>query len=71
MKDNADPHRAGDDIDRIVEALLANPDQSASIKTLLREKLGAPDLVQVAYAAAAVLNDDSDDADDFWDNVPI
>lgn len=64
-----EPERMSDDIDRIVDALLANPANAGDIKTILRSKLGAPDIVHVVHAAPRT--QDADDVEDFWDNVPV
>ena len=72
LKDNVEPGNGRDDIDRIVDALLANPDQISDIKTLLRHKLSAPETVHVARPAAVPVPADlAEDVDDFWDNVPV
>lgn len=59
-----------DDIDRIVEALLENPDRAADIKTMLRSKMLAPEVVHMVAPRAAEATG-SDDTEDFWDNVPV
>jgi len=64
-----EPERMSDDIDRIVDALLANPASAGDIKTILRSKLSAPDIVHVVHAAP--LPHGADDLEDFWDNVPV
>lgn len=70
MKDIVEPAGRRDDIDRIVDALLENPNRAADIKTLLRQKILAPDVVHVAHP----VHDDrvhEDDPEDIWDNVPV
>lgn len=59
-----------DDIDTLVDTLLAQPERAADIKTILRRKMAAdgraksgPFLTLVPVRA--------DDADDMWDNVPV
>ncbi|MEO1239499.1 MAG: hypothetical protein AAFW64_07545 [Pseudomonadota bacterium] len=72
MKDNAEPAQRSDDIDRIVDALLENPERVSDIKTLLRNKMIAPETVHVARPVAEPTPDaDDTDLDDLWDNVPI
>ncbi|MEL7027230.1 MAG: hypothetical protein AAGO57_08395, partial [Pseudomonadota bacterium] len=69
MKDIMEPGRERDDIDRIVEALLDNPERAQDIKNLLRQKMNAPDVLRVMSATAAERPDDPEpDSDDFWDN---
>lgn len=72
MKDNVEPDRCSDDIDRIVDALLENPDRVSDIKTLLRNKMTAPETVRVVnpVAVSSTVEDDGD-VDDLWDNVPV
>ena len=72
LKDNMELANGVDDIDRIVDALLANPERVSDIKTLLRNKMIAPETVHVVrpVAAASTVEDESD-LDDLWDNVPI
>ena len=63
---------ADDDIDKIVDALVADPSRADDIKSLLRGKLAAPESVNVAYAApSARAVPAQTDLDDMWDNVPI
>lgn len=72
LKDNVEHGHGRDDIDRIVDALLANPDRISDIKTLLRSKITSPDTVRVAYPVAEPELAEADtDSDDFWDNVPV
>lgn len=72
MKDLPTTATGDDDIDRIVDALVADPTRADDIKCLLRGKIAAPDSVNVAFPAArysaAVAQTD---VDDMWDNVPI
>ncbi|MDJ1007292.1 MAG: hypothetical protein QNJ13_05645 [Paracoccaceae bacterium] len=69
LKDIVEPEATRDDIDRIVDALLENPTRAGDIKTLLRQKMTAPEVVRVARAVAA--ERPNDDVEDFWDNVPV
>lgn len=55
-----------DDVDRIVDTLLAEPARADDIKTLLRHRLGMDRVVHLKSAVNA-----SDDLDDMWDNVPV
>lgn len=55
-----------DDVDRLVDTLLAEPARAEDIKTQLRRRLrsdGAAHLKAVPTVA--------DDLDDMWDNVPV
>lgn len=69
MKDMMEPAQRRDDIDRIVDALLENPDSAGDIKALLRNKMTSPDVVRVAWAATTPAPED--EVEDFWDNVPV
>lgn len=69
MKDITEARYGRDDIDRIVDALLQNPDQAGDIKALLRQKMTAPDIVHVVRAARPERA--TEELDDFWDNVPV
>lgn len=72
LKDNVQPDRGTDDIDRIVDALLENPERISDIKTLLRNKMIAPETVHVVNpVATATATADDGDLDDLWDNVPV
>ncbi|MEL7460547.1 MAG: hypothetical protein AAFX45_11100 [Pseudomonadota bacterium] len=72
LKDNVEPAQRSDDIDRIVDALLENPERVSDIKALLRNKMIAPETVCVVNpVAASVPVDDDSDLDDLWDNVPV
>ena len=69
LKDIMETNTSRDDIDRIVDALLENPTRAGDIKTLLRQKMEAPDVVSVARAVRR--DPAGDDVEDMWDNVPV
>ena len=69
MKDLIEARQSRDDIDRIVDALLENPTRAGDIKTLLRQKMIAPEVVRVAHVTPA--EPAAEEIDDFWDNVPV
>lgn len=72
LKDIVESGEGRDDIDRIVDALLENPERISDIKALLRNKMDAPEKVRVAYPVSGDAPlPDSSDLDDFWDNVPV
>jgi len=63
-----------DEVDEIVDALVADPTCASDVKALLRHKIAAPDIVRLVApkapsAKTAVAEDDSDD--DVWDNMPV
>ena len=63
-----------DDVDALVEALVAHPERADDVKALLRRKLAAPDVVRVLMPEKAITDtpkDIDDSEDDLWDNVPI
>jgi hypothetical protein len=60
----------GDEVDRIVETLLAHPERASELKTLLRNRIENPSVVQFAPVADP-LTLPIEDADDMWDNVPV
>lgn len=62
---------ARDDIDRIVDDLLADPTRADDIKGELRRRLvgGAPALHAVASRTATTPT--ASDEDDFWENMPV
>jgi hypothetical protein len=62
--------RIDDDVDRIVDALVADPTRAEDLKSVLRSKLVAPDAVRVALPFRAV-SVASEEAEDMWDNVPV
>ena len=67
------PHNQ-DEVDEIVDALVADPTRANDVKAILRHKISAPDIVRMvapktANVKAAVTDEDLDD--DIWDNVPI
>lgn len=59
-----------DDVDTMVDSLLADPNRADDIKSMLRQRLaedGVVPLRSVPKAVSAI----SDDLDDMWDNVPV
>lgn len=67
------PH-SQDEVDEIVDALVADPTRANDVKAILRHKISAPDIVRMVApktgsARAAITEEDLDD--DIWDNVPI
>ena len=60
----------GDDAERLVDTLLADPSRADDIKDLLRRKLKSADAVQIA-AAPRRFSQSHEDEDDMWDNVPV
>ena len=55
-----------DDVDRLIDKLLAEPDRVEDIKSKLRRSLGKDRVVSLRPVSSA-----SDDVDDMWDNVPV
>lgn len=68
MKDATALVNDTDDIDIIVDALMRNPENADDIKTLLRQKLRAPDAVRVLKAEA---RQPEEEPEEFWDNLPV
>ncbi len=63
-----------DEVDKIVDALVADPTRANDVKALLKRKIAAPDIVTMVIPRAtpskvAVSEDESED--DLWDNVPV
>lgn len=59
-----------DDIDRIVDVILEDPQRVDDMKRLLRTKMSAPDDVSVMPQVAPV-RARTVEPDDLWDNVPV
>lgn len=71
MKDLLDRrHHESDDIDRIVDALIADPSRAEDMKSILRGKMRSPGKVKVAFAAPG-LTEAALEAEELWDNVPV
>jgi hypothetical protein len=67
------PH-SKDEVDEIVDALVADPTRANDVKAILRHKISAPDIVRMVapksrIAKVAVTDEEADD--DIWDNLPI
>ncbi len=74
MNEDKKHHRNQDEVDDIVDALVADPTRASDVKALLKRKIAAPDIVHMvvpraAESKAAVAEDDTED--DLWDNVPV
>ncbi|MDW4549955.1 hypothetical protein R5H32_11375 [Defluviimonas sp. D31] len=57
-----------DEIDLIVDDILAKPERAEELKRLLRDRLGAPAEIRQSRLRVVVSNDDPDS---LWDNMPI
>jgi hypothetical protein len=57
-----------DDIDMIVDDILARPERAEELKRILRDRLGTPANSRKAQFKVVVSNDDPDS---LWDNVPV
>ncbi|MXQ06772.1 hypothetical protein GQ651_02820 [Alphaproteobacteria bacterium GH1-50] len=73
MKDLPATYGDRDDVDHLIDRLLADPGTVEDVKTLLRHKMSAPDVIAVAPVCARSLQADraEEDVEDMWDNVPI
>lgn len=76
MKDLPHPERERDDVDHLIDALVADPGSAEDVKTLLRHKMAAPGVVAVAPSTLkkpceATAAEADEDVDELWDNVPI
>lgn len=60
----------GDDVDQIVDTLLADPGRAEDIKTILRKKLNVQNVVGFSARRSASTMP-TDDVEDMWDNVPV
>ena len=74
MNKETENHKSRDDVDEIVDALVADPSRASDVKALLKRKIAAPDIVRMvvpraANAKFAVADDDAED--DIWDNMPV
>ena len=74
MNKETERHQTQDEVDDIVDALVADPTRASDVKAMLKRKIAAPDIVHMvaprrAPAKAGVAEDDTED--DLWDNVPI
>ena len=74
MNKETERHQTQDEVDDIVDALVADPTRASDVKALLKSKIAAPDIIQMVAprrppAKAVVAEDDTED--DLWDNVPI
>lgn len=55
-----------DDVDRLVDTLLAEPARAEDIKTMLRRRLRGDATTHLKAVPSG-----ADDLDDMWDNVPV
>ena len=74
MNNNAEKSRNHDEVDQIVDALVADPSCASDVKMLLRRKIAAPDIVHMiaprpAGVKAAITEGEAED--DMWDNMPV
>jgi len=74
MKEYMKQPHSQDEVDEIVDALVADPTRADDVKAMLRHKISAPDIVRmvapkVGIAKDAVTDEESDD--DIWDNLPV
>ncbi len=66
MRSALKPTWREDEVDRLVDTLLAEPDRVDDIKSMLRRKLNTERIVPLKSAPAT-----ANDIDDMWDNVPV
>lgn len=59
-----------DEIDVIVDDLLASPERAEELKVRLRDRLGAQGWESGRFARLRVVSN-ADDPDSLWDNVPV
>ena len=73
MKDLAATYGDRDDVDHLIDRLLADPGTADDVKTLLRHKMSSPDVIAVAPMTTrrAEQADMQEDLEDMWDNLPI
>lgn len=74
MNTIVEPKTARDDIDRIVDELVANPDRAGDLKKMLRHKIQEPQKISVLRAGQKEPQQSGPAAteqDDFWDNFPV
>lgn len=80
MKHSPDGRRRADDIDRIVEALIADPSRSEDLKSLLRRKIRSHGTVAVPHATRGMAEKPrlwqedegaAEQAEELWDNLPV
>lgn len=71
MKSTAAKSATTDDIDRIVDGLLADPSRADDVKGALRSRLAAGAATPVRTLEKAPRTRPSHDEDDMWENVPI
>ncbi|WP_413720082.1 hypothetical protein [Silicimonas sp. MF1-12-2] len=59
-----------DEMDRIVETLIAHPERAPELKALLRARFENPSVVRISPVRVVPVPQ-PDEADDMWDNVPV
>lgn len=59
-----------DEVDRLVDSLLTNPDRVDDIKSQIRRRIMASRVVPLSSVPPSV-RASSEDEDDMWDNVPV
>ncbi|MGI9393855.1 MAG: hypothetical protein ACR2OY_04355 [Boseongicola sp.] len=67
-------HHNQDEVDEIVDALVADPTRANDVKAQLRRKIAAPDIVQLVVPRTAEhkpATGEDDPDDDVWDNMPV
>lgn len=62
-----DNFKSNDDVDRIVDAVLADPSRAEAAKVMLRRKILGGETVHLVPPSVS----DHEQADDLWDNVPV
>lgn len=59
-----------DDVDMLVDTLLAEPDRADDIKNMLRRRLGVEGRAQ-PRSPLSLVSTKTDEIDEMWDNVPV
>ena len=74
MKDLPEHMNGRDDVDHLIDQLMADPSAAEQVKKILRHKIASPDVVAVAPRPITPKETDvavDEDVEDMWDNVPI
>ena len=74
MNEDKKQPQSKDEVDEIVDALVADPTCANDVKAMLRRKIAAPDIIhmvapKVPSSKNSVSEEESDD--DVWDNMPV